>query len=112
MVGPIWSPVATSVQTFHRGLEGVAMCTFAGRRFCRHRHSEVPMKAGIHPEYKLIAVTCTCGNKFETRSTIGQDLQVEVCSNCHPFYTGKQKIVDTGGRVDKFRKKYAVAAKA
>jgi large subunit ribosomal protein L31 len=53
-----------------------------------------------------------CGNKFETRSTIGQDLQVEVCSNCHPFYTGKQKIVDTGGRVDKFRKKYAVAAKA
>ena len=73
---------------------------------------EVPMKAGIHPEYKVIAVTCTCGNQFETRSTIGQDLQVEVCSNCHPFYTGKQKIVDTGGRVDKFRKKYAAAAKA
>jgi len=73
---------------------------------------EVPMKAGIHPDYKLINVTCTCGNKFETRSTIGQDLQVEVCSNCHPFYTGKQKIVDTGGRVDKFRKKYGVAPKA
>src|ERR1700679_2618452 len=73
---------------------------------------EVPMKAGIHPEYKQIMVTCTCGNKFETRSTIGQDLQVEVCSNCHPFYTGKQKVVDTGGRVDKFRKKYAVAPKA
>jgi large subunit ribosomal protein L31 len=72
--------------------------------------SEVPMKAGIHPEYKEITVTCTCGNKFLTRSTIGQDLQVEVCSNCHPFYTGKQKIVDTGGRVDKFRKKYATAA--
>jgi large subunit ribosomal protein L31 len=70
------------------------------------------MKAGIHPEYKQIMVTCTCGNKFETRSTIGHDLQVEVCSNCHPFYTGKQKIVDTGGRVDKFRKKYAAAAKA
>jgi large subunit ribosomal protein L31 len=70
------------------------------------------MKAGIHPEYKQMMVTCTCGNKFETRSTIGQDLQVEVCSNCHPFYTGKQKIVDTGGRVDKFRKKYAVAPKA
>ena len=50
------------------------------------------MKAGIHPEYKVIAVTCTCGNQFETRSTIGQDLQVEVCSNCHPFYTGKQKM--------------------
>jgi large subunit ribosomal protein L31 len=70
------------------------------------------MKAGIHPEYKQIMVTCTCGNKFETRSTIGHDLQVEVCSNCHPFYTGKQKIVDTGGRVDKFRKRYAAAAKA
>jgi large subunit ribosomal protein L31 len=73
---------------------------------------EVSMKAGIHPDYKQITVTCTCGNKFETRSTIGQDLQVEVCSSCHPFYTGKQKIVDTGGRVDKFRKKYATAATA
>jgi large subunit ribosomal protein L31 len=70
------------------------------------------MKAGIHPDYKEIQVTCTCGNQFHTRSTIGQDLQVEVCSNCHPFYTGKQKIVDTGGRVDKFRKKYATAAAA
>jgi large subunit ribosomal protein L31 len=69
------------------------------------------MKSGIHPEYQPIMVTCTCGNKFETRSTIGQDLQVEVCSACHPFYTGKQKVVDTGGRVDKFRKKYAVAPK-
>jgi large subunit ribosomal protein L31 len=73
---------------------------------------EVPMKADIHPEYKVIAVTCTCGNQFETRSTIGHDLQVEVCSNCHPFYTGKQKVVDTGGRVDKFRKKYGAAAAA
>ena len=71
------------------------------------------MKAAIHPEYQEINVTCTCGNAFKTRSTIGHDLQVEVCSNCHPFYTGKQKIVDTGGRVDKFRKKYAAqAAKA
>ncbi|HSG65511.1 MAG TPA: 50S ribosomal protein L31 [Gammaproteobacteria bacterium] len=65
------------------------------------------MKAGIHPEYKTITVTCSCGASFETRSTLGTDLQIEVCSNCHPFYTGKQKIVDTGGRVDKFRKKYA-----
>jgi large subunit ribosomal protein L31 len=82
----------------------------ATSRFCRIQILEVHMKAGIHPEYKDIMVTCTCGNKFQTRSTIGQDLQVEVCSNCHPFYTGKQKIVDTGGRVDKFRKKYATAA--
>ena len=65
------------------------------------------MKAGIHPEYKDITVQCSCGNTFQTRSTLGQDLQIEVCSNCHPFYTGKQKVVDTGGRVDKFRKKYA-----
>ena len=70
------------------------------------------MKAAIHPEYKEITVTCTCGNTFKTSSTLGHDLQVEVCSNCHPFYTGKQKIVDTAGRVDKFRKKYAAAAGA
>jgi large subunit ribosomal protein L31 len=65
------------------------------------------MKDSIHPEYKEIAVNCSCGNSFKTRSTVGHDLQVEVCSSCHPFYTGKQKLVDTAGRVDKFRKKYA-----
>jgi large subunit ribosomal protein L31 len=65
------------------------------------------MKDGIHPEYKETLVTCSCGNEFTTRSTLGSNLQIEVCSSCHPFYTGKQKIVDTGGRVDKFRKKYA-----
>jgi len=66
------------------------------------------MKAEIHPEYTEITVTCSCGNVFQTRSTMGRDLQVEVCSQCHPFYTGKQKIVDTGGRVDKFRRKYGM----
>ncbi len=70
------------------------------------------MKTGIHPEYKQIAVTCTCGNSFQTGSTLGHDLNVEVCSNCHPFYTGKQKTMDTGGRVDKFRKKYGQTAPA
>jgi large subunit ribosomal protein L31 len=70
------------------------------------------MKASIHPEYKEITVSCTCGNTFKTSSTLGSDLQVEVCSNCHPFYTGKQKMVDTAGRVDKFRKKYAAAGAA
>ena len=68
------------------------------------------MKTSGHPDYKVIKVNCSCGNSFETRSTLGQDLSVEVCSNCHPFYTGKQKMVDTAGRVDKFRKKYAAAA--
>ncbi len=70
------------------------------------------MKASTHPEYKEITVSCTCGNTFKTSSTLGHDLQVEVCSNCHPFYTGKQKIVDTAGRVDKFRKKYGTAGAA
>ena len=64
------------------------------------------MKEGIHPSYSDIKVVCSCGNEFTTRSTLGQDLQVEVCSSCHPFYTGKQKILDTGGRVDKFRRRY------
>ena len=57
------------------------------------------MKAEIHPKYAEIKVTCSCGNEFVTRSTLGQDLHVEVCSTCHPFFTGKQKIVDSGGRV-------------
>jgi large subunit ribosomal protein L31 len=64
------------------------------------------MKPKIHPEYKEITVTCSCGNTFTTRSTLGKALHVEVCASCHPFYTGKQKIVDTAGRVEKFRQKY------
>ncbi len=64
------------------------------------------MKAKIHPAYKEVNVTCSCGNKFQTRSTLRDDLGIEVCSQCHPFYTGQQKILDTGGRVDKFLKKY------
>ena len=63
------------------------------------------MKPGIHPEYKVSKVSCSCGNVFETRSTKG-DMQVEICSSCHPFYTGKQKIVDTEGRVERFYKRY------
>ena len=69
------------------------------------------MKAEIHPEYAEIKVECSCGNSFTTRSTLGHDLSVEVCSACHPFYTGKQKIVDTGGRVDKFRRRYGMGGK-
>jgi large subunit ribosomal protein L31 len=70
------------------------------------------MKPDIHPEYQEIKISCSCGNEFTTRSTLSEDLQVEVCSNCHPFYTGKQKIVDSGGRVDKFRKRYGKSASA
>ena len=69
------------------------------------------MKTEGHPEYKDIEVTCSCGSKFTTRSTMGKPLHIEVCSACHPFYTGKQKIVDTAGRVEKFRQKYATGAK-
>jgi large subunit ribosomal protein L31 len=65
------------------------------------------MKTGIHPAYKEITVICSCGNTFKTRSTLGRDLHVEVCSACHPFYTGRQKIVDTAGRVEKFKQKYS-----
>ncbi|MDO5720337.1 MAG: 50S ribosomal protein L31 [Actinomycetaceae bacterium] len=65
------------------------------------------MKKGIHPDYSDVTVTCTCGNTFETRSTVVDDtLRVDVCSNCHPFYTGKQKILDTGGRVARFEARY------
>lgn len=65
------------------------------------------MKADIHPAYSDLTVNCSCGNSFSTRSTLGQDaLQLDVCSSCHPFYTGQQKIVDTAGRVDKFNRKY------
>ena len=64
------------------------------------------MKSDIHPEYQVTTVHCSCGNTFTTRST-SKDLRVEICSNCHPFYTGKQKLVDTGGRVERFKRKYA-----
>ena len=68
------------------------------------------MKAKIHPKYEKSIVGCACGNEFETRSTVG-DIKVEICSACHPFFTGKQKIVDTEGRVEKFLAKYGMKEK-
>jgi len=65
------------------------------------------MKPDIHPTYHVATVTCACGNTFETGS-VKPNLRVEICSNCHPFFTGKQKFVDTGGRVDRFKKKYGI----
>jgi large subunit ribosomal protein L31 len=64
------------------------------------------MNKEIHPEYREITVTCSCGHTFDTRSTMKNNLQLEICSNCHPFYTGKQKLIDTTRRVEKFRDKY------
>ena len=65
------------------------------------------MKAGIHPAYNEVKVTCACGHSFITRSTHKGDVRVEICSDCHPFFTGRQKLIDTEGRVDRFQKKYA-----
>ena len=65
------------------------------------------MKPEIHPNYADVAVNCSGGNTFKTRSTLGKDFHVDVCSECHPFYTGKQKMVDTGGRIDRFTKRFA-----
>ena len=67
------------------------------------------MKKGIHPDYKKATVSCACGNSFETRSTVG-DIKVEICSACHPFFSGVQKFVDTDGRVEKFKKRASKAA--
>ena len=64
------------------------------------------MKADIHPKYEAVTATCSCGNVIQTRSTLAEDLTLDVCSSCHPFYTGKQKIVDSGGRVDRFKKRF------
>jgi large subunit ribosomal protein L31 len=65
------------------------------------------MKTGIHPQYRRCVVTCACGNRFETHSTL-REIQVEVCSNCHPHYTGQQRLVDTAGRVERFKRKYGM----
>jgi large subunit ribosomal protein L31 len=65
------------------------------------------MKSGIHPKYELTTITCACGNVIETRSTV-KSIQVEICSSCHPFFTGKQKLVDTAGRIERFNKKYGI----
>jgi len=73
----------------------------------RAGRGEVVMKTEIHPNYQLTTVSCACGNTFETGS-IKQNLRVEICSVCHPFFTGKQKFLDAGGRVDKFKKKYGI----
>ncbi len=68
------------------------------------------MREGIHPDYKATTITCACGEVIETCST-KEDIRVEICSKCHPFFTGKQKLVDTGGRVEKFRKKFNLSEK-
>ena len=70
------------------------------------------MKQGIHPNYNEISVHCACGNEFQTRSTRKDALHIEICSECHPFFTGKQKLIDTAGRVDRFNKRYGKKTEA
>ncbi|MCH7765864.1 MAG: 50S ribosomal protein L31 [Acidobacteria bacterium] len=71
------------------------------------------MKAGIHPDYHEVTVTCACGNSFKTRSTIqGEAIRLEICAACHPYFTGKMKLVDTAGRVERFRRKYGATPQA
>jgi large subunit ribosomal protein L31 len=84
---------------------------YRGRRArFRFGNVELDMKQGIHPDYKPATVICACGNRFETMST-QEEVHVEICSVCHPFYTGKQRLVDTAGRVDRFKKKYEKVGK-
>ncbi len=70
------------------------------------------MKQGIHPEYTELSATCSCGNVVKTRSTLGENIHIDVCSKCHPFYTGKQKVVDRGGRIDRFNKRFGNRGKS
>ena len=88
----------------------VAAGSAAPGRDALARDERTNMKTGIHPKYEAIQVTCSCGNTFETRSSVVKPLHIEVCSACHPFYTGKQKVMDTAGRIDKFRQRYGAAA--
>jgi large subunit ribosomal protein L31 len=89
---------------------------YLGLRLLTHRlftaKKRSIMKQEIHPNYNEITVTCACGNSFQTRSTLKDELHIEICSACHPFFTGKQKLVDTAGRVDRFKKRYARGAAA
>src|SRR5262249_24397578 len=91
---------------------GSPRCCRPTRRPGTRRPERKPMKKDIHPEYRVTEVTCTCGNTFTTRSTSPNGvIHADDCSNCHPFYTGKQKILDTGGRVARFEARYAKAQK-
>ena len=99
--------IAEKTRIILRSPESVTEVTNAYIEPARFDLQELPqMKSNIHPDYNEIEVTCSCGTVFKTMSTMKKALHVEVCSACHPFYTGKQKMIDTAGRVEKFNKKY------
>ena len=78
------------------------MCYY---QYVMNKKGVTKMKEGIHPQYEMVTIKCACGAEFETRST-KKDIRLDICSKCHPFFTGKQKLVDTGGRVDRFKKRF------
>ncbi len=77
---------------------------------CKYMRGVTKVKEGIHPQYETVKIRCACGAEFETRST-KKDIRLDVCSKCHPFFTGRQKLVDTGGRVDRFKKRFGMEDK-
>ena len=88
-------------------IRGYDIIVFAVYRHCIRERGETAMKENIHPQYGKCVVRCVCGETFETGST-KKEMKVDICSKCHPFYTGKQKLVDTGGRVDRFKKRFNI----
>ena len=112
---PLLNDTYTAEELVDRGKyvrqEGQFKCEYCNAGYSTPKiasgHQKICKQNPLHPEYKQITVTCGCGNTFLTGSVLAKDLQVEVCSSCHPFFTGKQRVVDTAGRVDKFMKKYA-----
>lgn len=90
-------------QSFFRQRQ-ICYCSFVSELYNRQREVK-KLREGIHPKYEKAIVKCACGETFETRST-KSEIKVEICSKCHPFFTGKQKLVDTGGRVDRFKKRF------
>jgi large subunit ribosomal protein L31 len=94
-------------KSFEKHLHFAYFCCIIYLLLCRVRQVR-KMKENIHPDYQQTTITCACGNVIETGST-KKDIRVEVCSKCHPFFTGKQKLVDTGGRVDRFKKRFGMS---
>src|SRR5918911_4820662 len=106
---PTAPPKSSSNLTIKASARIMNFCQAREIRACTRRAS---MKQGIHPQYHEITVSCACGETFKTRSTRKDDLHVEICSACHPFFTGRQKLVDTAGRVDRFNRRYGKKTEA
>ena len=110
LLSPAYFPVHTI--TFLCRVESYSAVPDQVGPVAAHKTEESPMKADLHPAYEEIEATCGCGNVIKTRSTLGKNIYLDVCSACHPFYTGKQKVLDTGGRIERFKQRFgAVGSK-